>query len=144
MVAPLFAFLLTWGLHIALVLGDCRPLSSCALKNSGSFQYYAGLSTANNRVLVDSGGLTPRTGPVMIVQMQGGEINNSDTDSYGDGVPGGGFGFLEDRLGEVGMYEFNHVSQFTAIVSGGQLYPLLTMELPLEHNYNSGFLLDSK
>ena len=144
MVAPLFAFLLTWGLHIALVLGDCRPLSSCALKNSGSFQYYAGLSTANNRVLVDSGGPTPRTGPVMIVQMQGGEINNSDTDSYGDGVPGGGFGFLEDRLGRLECTSLIMSHNSLQLYQEASFIPSLLWNYLWNTTTTPAFLLDSK
>ena len=77
------------------------------------------------------------TGPVMILQMQGGAIDNSNSSSYGDGTPGGGFGYLPSGLDLVGLYEFNHISSTT---NQGNPYVELLLDLALTHEFTSGIL----
>lgn len=58
------------------------------------------------------GSSTPIAGGdlIIIVQMQGADINTSNTDSYGDGVAGGaGSGYLNTNL-YAGNYEYNTVA----------------------------------
>jgi len=64
---------------------------------------------------------------VLIIQMQGAELNTSNNDAYGDGVAGGSAsGYLTSNL-VAGAYEYNVVSS----LSGGTL----TLTAPLSHNY---------
>ena len=100
-----------------------------------SFGHYAGYSTDLTRNSVTVNGVLTIKGPVMIIQMQGGTIDNSNSNSYGDGTPGGGFGYLPGGLGLVGLYEFNHVNGTT---DKGSPYVELILDLPLTLNFTSG------
>jgi len=64
---------------------------------------------------------------VLIIQMQGADINTSNNDEYGDGVAGGNAsGYLTSNL-VAGTYEYNVVSSLSA--------GTVTFSNPLSHNY---------
>ena len=77
------------------------------------FRALCGLLIRNSVTVAVSSFTLAITGPVMILPMQGGAIDNSNSSSYGDGTPGGGFGYLPSGLDLVGLYEFNHISSTT-------------------------------
>jgi uncharacterized repeat protein (TIGR01451 family) len=82
---------------------------------------------------------------VLVIQMQGADINSSDTDSYGDGVGGSGTpdsdvygganyagGFLNNANFTAGRYEF-------AVATGGAgSGGMLTLARPLANSYVNG------
>lgn len=52
---------------------------------------------------------------VLIIQMQGAQINSTNTTSYGDGIPGDPFG--STSLGPTGMFEFVTATNTTAVTA---------------------------
>ncbi len=58
---------------------------------------------------------------ILIIQMQGAQINSTNTSSYGDGIPGDPFG--STSLGTTGVFEFVTATNSTPIVAsaGGTL-----------------------
>jgi hypothetical protein len=66
---------------------------------------------------------------VLIIQMQGADINSANDDSYGDGVAGGNASGYLASTRVAGVYEYNVVSAFNA--------GLITFANPLAHNYFS-------
>jgi hypothetical protein len=66
---------------------------------------------------------------ILIIQMQGADINSSNSDSYGDGVAGGtASGYLTGNL-VAGLYEYNIVTGFSSNT--------VTLQNPLVHSYYS-------
>ena len=54
---------------------------------------------------------------VLIIQMQGAQINSTNTTSYGDGIPGDPFGYT--TLGPTGMFEFVTATNSVVTASAG-------------------------
>lgn len=64
---------------------------------------------------------------ILIIQLQGADINSTNTDAYGDGVSGGSAsGYLTTNL-YAGAYEYNTVTSFAASV--------ITFTYPLANSY---------
>jgi hypothetical protein len=75
-----------------------------------------GTSTLTVGTLDPTGSSTPLTNGdlIVIIQMQGADLNTSNNDSYGDGVAGGAAsGYLTSNLA-AGQYEYNVVSNFNS------------------------------
>ena len=78
--------------------------------------------TRGNATTLSSGDL------IIIIQMQGADINANNTDAYGDGVAGGNAsGYLSNANAVAGYYEYNTVSNFS---SG-----IITLTYSLLNNY---------
>lgn len=118
--------------------GAAPTSGSTTLSASNQFvnSYYPGIANAvkNTYTLqvgaIDSrGSATPLTigDMILIIQMQGAEINSADSNSYGDGLStGSASGYLTTNL-LAGNYEYNVVSGFG---SG-----TITLSSPLSHSY---------
>jgi hypothetical protein len=104
--------------------------------NTIANSYYPGTGNATkNTYTVPVGALDARGSAtavssgdmVLIIQMQGADINSSNSNSYGDGVnTGNASGYLTSNL-VAGFYEYNVVSSFNSGV--------ITLSYPLYHNY---------
>lgn len=104
----------------SLITNSYYPGTANAVKNTYSLQ----VGTIDNR-----GSATPLASGdmVLIIQMQGADINNANSTRYGDGVNGGNAsGYLSTNL-VAGNYEYNVVSGFS---SG-----TITLGSPLQHSY---------
>jgi Secretion system C-terminal sorting domain len=74
-----------------------------------------------NATIISAGDL------VLIIQVQGADINSTNTDAYGDNVAGGpGSGYMTSNL-KAGYYEYNTVSSIVGSV--------ITFSYPLANNY---------
>ena len=83
--------------------------------------YYAGVGTASAgatslRVTQPSSGSATQVGVgdlLLVIQMQGAQINWANSTSYGDGVPGGAAAYGSTSLGSTGEFEFVTVTAVT-------------------------------
>lgn len=97
-------------------------------------QYYEGIEGlfGSSSITIDMNSTLPSilsNSVVMIIQMQGGIIDNSDTISYGDGTSGSG-----SRKNDAGFYEFNIVESLSIL--SGTIFTLI-LRFPLENSYLS-------
>lgn len=120
--------LITYTLFSFILCIQLCLTQDCSFDGTAINEYYAGVSTdfAGGTVTVDRFGIELGA-LVMIIQMQGGDINNSDTANYGSGL-GTGTGYTTV---ESGYYEFNVVINRAS--SGGPTS--LGFLYPLEHEY---------
>lgn len=73
---------------------------------------------------------------ILIIQMQGADINSSNSDSYGNGEAGGNAsGYLTSNL-VAGLYEYNIVSNYTSNTPTSTTNTI-TLTYPLVNNYYS-------
>jgi hypothetical protein len=117
---------LTWFLFLLPV---CK--TQCTVQCNGTYKntYLKGLSTNVNSIVFLTSDL-PSVPPVadedvlMIIQMQGGSINTSDSSSYGSNT-GTGNGYTS--LGEAGRYQFVRVAE---VYENGATY-VVVPDVPL-------------
>ena len=107
---------------------------SCFFNSITINSYYEGIvayqGTYSVNIATSSTGTTINNGTrIMIIQMQGGIINNDDSSFYGNGVDGRG-----SIQNDAGYYEFNIVTYSEEISIDEQK---LHLELKILHNYNS-------
>ena len=115
------------------VYSSANILEDCAFANEIINSYYPGTRSAfigSNTVDVIDGSDIIIGDVIMIIQMQGGLIDDSNTADYG-GTDGSGRGFLKSLSG---MYEFNVVDDVT--FQYGATYTL-SLDYPLENDYTS-------
>ena len=111
--------------------------SACPATCNGTNEYWRGVE-ANGTVLVLASGSvispSPAVGDVlMIIQMQGGAINNSNDSSYGAG-DGTGSGFA--HVGLAGQYEFAEVASSSSVIANSGARTLILSQ-SLTFNYSS-------
>ena len=100
--------------------------------------YYPGTSASGSSVVVGTIAAGAAQTPiaigdlVLIIQMQGGELNSTNTDSYGDGVAGGlATGSLTSNF-SAGLYEYAVAASSLATTGG-----TLTLTAPLRNAYST-------
>ena len=135
--------LLKWFLASVVVMllwGDaaavCPPVVGSCDFNGSSVAYFAGFfaSPVGDAGMVKvKGTVIPSWPAVMIIQMQDGTYNTSNSNAFGGTFGGPNTGFGYDSLGLTGRYEFNYiVSSF--VVSGDTT---LLLEFPLNVSFTS-------
>ena len=122
---------------IGIILPQFVPNCSYSTAVTTFNQYYEGISATTVggfTITIDMKSTTssiPTNSVIMIIQMQGGTINPTDSSNYGGGVGFGGTGYLTNNAG---FYEFNIVQ--SAIYQSATLFNLQLL-LPLENAYSS-------
>nr|WP_235998361.1 Ig-like domain-containing protein [Hymenobacter sp. BT559] len=71
---------------------------------------------------------------LLVIQMQGADINSTNTDAYGDGVAGGGASGNLTTNFQAGVYEYVVATNTTPITTAGGI---LTLAAPLVNSYVS-------
>ncbi len=123
-----FIFLFTAQMITVSSPAQNCPVSATILLTSNPSTYYPGVDAnvnigAKSITLGAAGyGTTPiNTGELLLViQMQGAQINSSNTSSYGDGMAGGMSGYLNNSALKAGTMEYI-VATNTVPLSGGTL-----------------------
>lgn len=88
------------------------PPASAGTVAAGAVQIALGPAAAGGaQTNINAGDL------LLIIQMQGAQINSTNTTSYGDGIPGDPFGYI--ALGATGMFEFVTATNSVVTASGG-------------------------
>ena len=132
--------LLTFFVCMELVFSQTLLTTMCDTSNIQPFQYFQGNSIeqdlAGNKFVHVSTitasqvvNLEENT-VIMIIQIQGGTINNNNTQEYGDGS-GSGSGSL---LNAAGQYEFNIVSTATYTTLNDII---IAVKLPIQNSYSN-------
>ena len=125
------------GLLLAMAILLLLPLceAQCTIQCNGTYKntYLKGHSTTPNSIVFLTSDL-PSVPPVaqdvlMIIQMQGGAINTSDSSSYGSNT-GTGNGYTS--LGEAGRYQFVIVADVLVNSS----YYVVVPDVPLVYSFN--------
>ncbi len=111
--------ILCFALAVPALAGaqSCDFVDATSPLNTVVNTYYPGSGTApagQNFVVVDTGAVRGATGTpiqagdlLLVIQMQGADINSSNNNSYGDGVGGGpGSGYLNNANFIAGFYEY--------------------------------------
>ena len=112
------------------------PSNQCTISSS-DLEYFTGQNNVNagENVISIQSTLPPSSNHIMVIQMQGVDIHEPNTNNYGAN-DGSGTGFIfNPTTDSIGKYEFNIISSVSSIPGGYDI----TFENNFENNYNTGF-----
>ena len=122
---------------MGLVHSAICSLESCNENSFSNLLYLQGEGMSSSEKIVsvfhpNNAGRLEEDSVVMIIQMQGGTINNSNTTNYGagNGTPRGA------TLNDAGYYEFNIVESFTQRSPSAPIFDI-KLKLDIENNYKA-------
>ena len=123
----------TIGLAAGVVVNGYYPGTGTSCAAGATSSTVGAINTAGNTTQLVAGDL------VMVMQMQGADINTTNTDAYGDGVGAAAVGTFPNAAGyltnanlQVGFYEYANVA---SVVLTGGLVTTVNFSSPLKYGY---------
>jgi hypothetical protein len=127
---------------VVLLWGDaeaaCPPVEGICSFNVSSVAYFAGVFASPSGevgMVKVKGAAYPPWPAVMIIQIQDGTYNMSNSNSFGGAFGGPNTGSGYESLGLAGLYEFNYI--VGSIVESNSVTTNLSLQFPLNTSFTS-------